>query len=64
MLLYRRIMFLSRLIRSYESIIITLLSGKKHNNYASLRKHIYYASMWKHNNYASIMLFCKIIQSL
>ena len=54
---YRRIIFLYRVVQSYGSIIISLLSKNKHNycastrkhkNHASLRKQKYYASMWKH----------------
>ena len=56
-------MFLSRVIRSYGIVIITLLSVSNCNSYASLRKHKitllsvskhkYYIYLWKDNNHAS-----------
>ena len=46
-------MFLSRVIQSHRSILSTLISIRKHNNYASAGKHNNYASARKHNNYAS-----------
>ena len=63
MLLYRTTIFLYRVIRSYRSIIVTLLSLSKRNKYASLRKNNTYASGWKHNNHVSIMVLYEIIQT-
>ena len=63
MLLYRTTIFLYRVIRSYRSIIVTLLSVSNRNNYASLRKNNTYASGWKHNNHVSIMVLYEIIQT-
>ena len=63
MIIYRSIMFLSRVIRSYGSIIIALISALNRKNYAfkgsikitvpSVGKRNNYSSLWEHNKYSS-----------
>ena len=47
MILYKSIMFLSRVTQMYIIIKTTLLSVRKHKNYTSLQKHKNYGSFPK-----------------